>query len=45
MTLAEVNALSNAEFVARFTSLFEHSPWVVERAAELRPFADDRTPV
>lgn len=40
MTLAEVNALDKAAFVARFGALFEHSPWVVERAATLRPFDD-----
>lgn len=40
MTLAEVNALDEAAFVARFGALFEHSPWVVERAATLRPFDD-----
>lgn len=34
------NDLSDAEFVARYRELFEHSPWVVERAAALRPFAD-----
>ena len=39
-TLAEANALSEADFVARFGELFEHSPWVVERAAQMRPFAD-----
>jgi len=33
-------ALSDAEFVARYAALFEHSPWVVERAARRRPFAD-----
>jgi len=38
LTLAEVNALDEAAFVARFGALFEHSPWVVERAAALRPF-------
>ena len=38
MTLAEVNALDEVAFVARFGALFEHSPWVVERAAALRPF-------
>lgn len=32
--------LSDAEFVTRFGFLFEHSPWVVERAASRRPFAD-----
>jgi len=40
LTLAEVNALDKAAFVARFGALFEHSPWVVERAAALRPFDD-----
>jgi len=38
--LAAINALSVADFIARYASLFEHSPWVVERAAALRPFAD-----
>jgi 2-oxo-4-hydroxy-4-carboxy-5-ureidoimidazoline decarboxylase len=38
--VSEVNALDEAAFVARFGALFEHSPWVVERAAGLRPFAD-----
>lgn len=27
-------------FVARYGALFEHSPWVAERAAERLPFAD-----
>lgn len=40
MTLEEINALSPADFVARYGDLFEHSPWVVERAAALRPFTD-----
>ena len=40
MTPDDVNALGKAAFVARFGTLFEHSPWVVERAADLRPFAD-----
>jgi len=40
LTLAEVNALDKAAFVARFGALFEHSPWVVESAAVLRPFDD-----
>ncbi len=40
MTLEEINALPRTNFVARFAALFEHSPWVVERAAETRPFAD-----
>lgn len=40
MTLDEVNALPAQDFVARYGALFEHSPWVVERAVLLRPFAD-----
>lgn len=40
MTPDEANALSKADFVARFGGLFEHSPWVAERAADLRPFGD-----
>ena len=40
MTLTEINALDEAAFVARYGALFEHSPWVVERAAQLRPFED-----
>ena len=34
------NALSEVDFVARYRELFEHSPWVVERAATQRPFDD-----
>jgi 2-oxo-4-hydroxy-4-carboxy-5-ureidoimidazoline decarboxylase len=40
MTLDEINRLSEAAFVARYGVLFEHSPWVVERAAGRRPFDD-----
>ena len=40
MTLDDINALDPAAFVAKFGALFEHSPWVVERAAGLRPFTD-----
>lgn len=32
--------VSNEAFVKRFGFLFEHSPWVVERAAARRPFSD-----
>lgn len=31
-------ALDDAAFVARYRDLFEHSPWVVERALRRRPF-------
>ena len=40
MTLDDINALPPEAFIARYGALFEHSPWVVERAAALRPFAD-----
>ncbi len=40
MTIAEVNAMSQAEFIERVGWVFEHSPWVAERAWIRRPFAD-----
>jgi 2-oxo-4-hydroxy-4-carboxy-5-ureidoimidazoline decarboxylase len=39
MTIAEVNALDRADFVARFGAVYEHSPWVAEEASAARPFA------
>lgn len=39
MSLATVNALGADEFVARFGGVFEHSPWVAERAGGSRPWA------
>jgi 2-oxo-4-hydroxy-4-carboxy-5-ureidoimidazoline decarboxylase len=38
MTLDEINALDAAQFVERIGWVYEHSPWVAERAAEDRPF-------
>ena len=38
-TLAELNALPFAAFVARLGEVFEHSPWVAEGAWGKRPFA------
>jgi 2-oxo-4-hydroxy-4-carboxy-5-ureidoimidazoline decarboxylase len=35
-----VPALDEAGFLARYGHLFEHSPWVVQRAYGLGPFAD-----
>lgn len=32
--------MNNEEFIARYGALFEHSPWVVERAAARGPLAD-----
>lgn len=40
MKLAEINALAREAFVARLGGIFEHSPWVAERAAGARPFTD-----
>jgi OHCU decarboxylase len=39
LSLADVDALDRAGFVAAFGSVFEHSPWVAEGAWERRPFA------
>ena len=38
-TLAELNTMPAAEFTQRLGAIFEHSPWVAERAAARRPFA------
>ncbi|MFM9966883.1 MAG: 2-oxo-4-hydroxy-4-carboxy-5-ureidoimidazoline decarboxylase [Burkholderiales bacterium] len=40
MKLDLLNTLSQAEFVAHLGAVFEHSPWVAERAWARRPFAD-----
>jgi len=37
-TLAAVNALDRSGFVAAFGGVYEHSPWVAERAFAARPF-------
>ena len=39
LTLDAVNAASRTEFVEQLRGIWEHSPWVVERAADARPFA------
>ncbi len=36
--LKELNALPTDKFVALLGGIFEHSPWVAERAAAARPF-------
>lgn len=38
-TLATVNGLDRAAFVALLGGVFEHAPWVAERAFSGRPFA------
>jgi 2-oxo-4-hydroxy-4-carboxy-5-ureidoimidazoline decarboxylase len=40
MTVAELNALDRAQFVAAIGWVFEHSPWVAGRAWAARPFAN-----
>jgi 2-oxo-4-hydroxy-4-carboxy-5-ureidoimidazoline decarboxylase len=39
MTLVEVNACDRARFVEKIGWVFEHSPWVAERAWMKKPFA------
>jgi 2-oxo-4-hydroxy-4-carboxy-5-ureidoimidazoline decarboxylase len=39
VTLHQLNALSKDSFVATLGGIFEHSPWVAERAFDDRPFA------
>src|SRR5262245_11778909 len=38
LALADVNALDRAAFAARLGGVFEHSPWIAERAWTRRPF-------
>jgi OHCU decarboxylase len=40
IAIAQLNALSAAEFVTRLSGIFEHSPWVAEAVLPGRPFAD-----
>ncbi len=39
MTIAELNLLDRAGFVEAVGRIFEHSPWVADRAFDARPFA------
>ena len=39
MTLNELNHCDQATFVEQLRGIYEHSPWIPERAAGLRPFA------
>ena len=39
-TLAALNAADRTAFVTLLTGIYEHSPWVAERAWHARPFAD-----
>lgn len=40
MTISQLNALSSEQFVEAVGWVFEHSPWVAERAWQQRPFRD-----
>lgn len=37
--LSDLNSCSKGDFVAALANIFEHSPWVAEAAATMRPFA------
>lgn len=39
MTLDQLNAMPRDQFTGALGAIFEHSPWVAERAWEKRPFA------
>jgi 2-oxo-4-hydroxy-4-carboxy-5-ureidoimidazoline decarboxylase len=39
LTMAQVDAMDRASFVAAFGGVFEHSPWVAEHAYDRRPFS------
>jgi OHCU decarboxylase len=38
ITLQDLNVMPAAQFVTMLGAIFEHSPWVAERAAAARPF-------
>ncbi len=40
LSVGDLNRMAVADFVAAFGDVAEHSPWVAERAAGARPFAD-----
>ena len=39
ITLADLNAMDRATFVATLANIYEYSPWIAEAAADARPFA------
>ena len=39
MTIEAINLLTRGDFVEALGWVFEHSPWVADRAWERRPFA------
>ena len=40
LTIEALNAMPVQEFSTALAAIFEHSPWVAQRAAPLRPFRD-----
>jgi OHCU decarboxylase len=38
-SLSDLNACSDADFVAALANIFEYSPWIAEKAVSARPFA------
>ncbi len=38
LTFAQLNAATPAEFAAALEGVYEHSPWIAEKAAAMRPF-------
>ncbi len=40
LTIQAINTLTREQFVEQLGWIFEHSPWVAERAWKKRPFAD-----
>ena len=38
ITINVLNEIALSEFVEQLKDIFEHSPWIVQRAGELRPF-------
>lgn len=38
-TLADLNRLPEADFIAALSGIFEHSPWIPRRAASRRPYS------
>jgi len=39
IAMPALNGLGHADFVARLGGIYEHSPWIAERAFAARPFA------
>jgi len=40
LSIAQLNSMDRATFVARFGGVYERSPWVAEQAWHAQPFAD-----